>query len=612
MAENVKQRELSLNETNRRMKAEIVDRQRTQEALQRFMDVLEMTPDLVAMADREGRVLYINNGGRRMLGLSGDDQLEGVQFTEFLPQELRSQFLEDVVHNAENDGVWENETLLQPRQGNAIPISQVILAHKSNSSDIDYYSTIARDISEQKQAEQALTAHRDELEQRVTERTQDLQQEVMIRQQTELQLRISQEKAESANRAKSEFLANISHELRTPLNGILGYAQILSKQKDFSQDKQREGLAVISQCGEHLLTLINDILDLAKVESGSLELQSRDFALPTLLAELNGLFQTRFQEKRLNFQIHTLDGLPTIVQGDDRKLRQVLINLLGNAVKFTEAGAVTLCISLAGDRIRFEVEDSGSGMPEDFLAEIFRPFSQLGDPRVSAKGTGLGLAISYQLVELMGGKLQVESVLGEGSRFWFDIALPEGQGTVEQQADHDIIGFDGRARRILIVDDKLVNRAVLIGLLEPLGFVCEVAVNGQDCLDKMTDFQPDLVLLDLVMPGIDGLEVTRRLRQLPHFSQLVIVALSASAYDVHKTQCLEAGCDEFLAKPVQAELLLDSLQNLLGLHWRYQIDDHGSTGEIATAAVKEVTLSHLPEETAIALWQGRIPIFWVN
>ena len=475
MADSVRQREFSLSEANRRMSSEIADRKRAQETLQRFMDVLEATPDLVAMTDKNGRVLYINNGGRRMLGLANDDPPEKMKLGDFLPKAIRKQFFEKAVSRATNDGVWSDEALLKPRQGNTIPASLVILAHKSDSGDVDYYSTIARDISIQKQSEQALKAHRDQLEERVAERTRDLQQEILNRQQTEWKLRISQEKAESSNQAKSEFLANMSHELRTPLNGILGYANILRKPTELSEDRRREGLEVISQCGEHLLTLINDMLDLAKVEAGRLDLQPRNFALSALLIQLDSLFKSRFQEKDLDFQIHTPTDLPVAVRGDDRKLRQVLINLLGNAVKFTHTGTVFLRISQMGGKFRFEVEDSGIGIPDEFLAEIFNPFSQLDDPSMPAEGTGLGLAISYQLVQLMGGQLMAQSAINRGSRFWFDITLPQVEQLLVEPVDNNIVGFEGTAQRILIVDDKSANRAVLIGLLGPLSFVCKEA-----------------------------------------------------------------------------------------------------------------------------------------
>ncbi|MFO1349591.1 MAG: cache domain-containing protein [Gammaproteobacteria bacterium] len=382
---------------------------------------------------------------------------------------------------------------------------------------------------------------------------------------------LARDAAEKANRAKSEFLAHMSHELRTPLNGILGYAQILLKQSDLSA-KEQEGLQVIRQCGDHLLMLINDILDLAKIEAGKMELAEREFSLPQLLYSIVSMLQMRAEQKRLEFRFEVPGNLAEAVKGDDKKLRQVLINLLGNAVKFTETGAVMLRVERNADRYRFEVKDSGIGIAPEKLDDIFQPFTRANDNLGAAEGTGLGLTISRRLVEIMGGQLQVESSLGKGSRFWFELRLVEVDTVPARvlEPDRQIVGYYGDTRKILIVEDKMTSRAVLAGLLGPLGFQCFEAIDGQDCLRQAPRLQPDVILMDLVMPNLDGLETTRRLRKRPNLKQIAIIMLSASAFDMHKEQCLSAGCDDFIPKPVKVDELLRALQRLLALEWIYE------------------------------------------
>ncbi len=392
--------------------------------------------------------------------------------------------------------------------------------------------------------------------------------------QAEEALSQAKEAAEVANRAKSAFLANMSHELRTPLNGILGYAQILKLHNLNAQ--QQEGIAVIQRSGEYLLTLINDVLDLSKIEANRIELVPTAFYFDDFLGEMNELFQMRAQQKGIPFHYQPLTQLPTIVHADETRLRQVLINLLGNAVKFTEQGCVTFKVSSIQNpkgqtwKIRFQVEDSGIGISQDELSKIFLPFQQAGERNYQAQGTGLGLAISKKLVEMMDGKLQVNSTLGQGSTFWMELDLQEISNAAPEQTDkHEIIGFDGPPRTLLVVDDKWENRSVLVNLLAPLGFKMMEACDGQESVDKALQTQPDAILMDLMMPVKDGFEATSEIRKIPELKEVVIIAISASAFDFHQQQSQEAGCDDFIAKPFQRDVLLEKLQKHLNLKWIY-------------------------------------------
>ncbi|NJM69193.1 MAG: AAA family ATPase [Scytonema sp. RU_4_4] len=406
---------------------------------------------------------------------------------------------------------------------------------------------------------------------KVEERTLELQDKNLQLQQEIKERQRAEETAKTANRAKSEFLANMSHELRTPLNGILGYTQIFQKDKALTA-QQKNGIDIIHQCGEHLLTLINDILDLSKIEARRMELYPKEFHLPEFLESIAEICRIHAEQKGISLIYKTLSPLPRLIRADGKRLRQVLINLLSNAVKFTEKGSITFTVGYQEEKLRFQVEDTGIGIAQEQLEEIFLPFQQVCEESRKTEGTGLGLAISRQLVQMMGSELKVKSTLGQGSVFWLDLDLPEvfQQSDVQSLDKGNIIGFIGPARKVLVVDDKWANRSVLVNLLQPLGFEVTEATNGLDALDKAREFKPDVIFMDLVMSVMDGFEATRRLRMLPDFKEVIVIAISASVFELDQKQSREVGCNDFLPKPIQKAELLEKLQVHLGLEWIYE------------------------------------------
>ncbi|HEY9693187.1 MAG TPA: AAA family ATPase [Oculatellaceae cyanobacterium] len=420
-------------------------------------------------------------------------------------------------------------------------------------------------------ANQQLAEYSDTLKAKVEERTQQLK-EKNERLEVEIKERERAEKAaDAANQAKSEFLANMSHELRTPLNGILGYTQISKKDRDLShQHKHR--IDIIHQCGEHLLTLINDVLDLSKIEARKMELYPKVFHFSEFLQGLVEICRIKADQKGIFLNYQILSTLPKLIQADDKRLRQILLNLLGNAIKFTEQGAVTLQVSYQYEKVEFQIEDTGIGIAEDDLEAIFSPFQQVGENSRKTEGTGLGLAITHQLLELMGGSINVKSRLGQGSIFTIELYLPE----VDKKADvatfieRNIIGYQGDKLKILIVDDKWTNRSVLVNMLSPMGFEIMEATDGLDGLKKANEFKPNAILMDLVMPVLDGFEATRQLRMIPKLKDTVVIAISASVLEPEQRQSIEVGCNDFLSKPIRQTDLLEKLRIYLGLEWIYE------------------------------------------
>ncbi|KYF69618.1 hybrid sensor histidine kinase/response regulator [Sorangium cellulosum] len=401
-------------------------------------------------------------------------------------------------------------------------------------------------------------------------RTREL--ELLVAQRT-AELKAAKDAADAANQAKTTFLASMSHELRTPLNGILGYAQLLQRSPRLAPE-DRSSVDVVRRSGEHLLTLIDDVLDLARIEAGRMDLAPGDVHLPSLARAVAELCKVRAAQKGLAFEHEVAEGTPGWVRVDERRLTQVLLNLLGNAIKFTREGRVSFRVMArdagAGGGALFRVEDTGPGIAPADVARIFEPFEQAGDERARLEGAGLGLAISRRIVDQMGGRIDVESAPGEGSTFTVALDLPAlaGEPRVdERRGAAAITGYEGARRTILAVDDNEDNRAFLRDALAPLGFEVLEAAGGEAAVTLAEGRRPDLVLMDLRMPGLGGDEAARRIRRLPGLAGVPIVATSASVEAPERARSAAAGCDGFLAKPIALGALLELLERRLTLTW---------------------------------------------
>lgn len=382
--------------------------------------------------------------------------------------------------------------------------------------------------------------------------------------------------AERLAELRSEFLAQMSHELRTPLNAILGYAQILQRDERLT-DRQARGLATIQESGHHLLTLINDILDLSRAGVSKLELYPAHVNLAPFVRTVSDIIRVKADEKSLLFIYEGSRDLPDAVQMDDKRLRQVLLNLLGNAVKFTDHGHIALRIEaqrierdMSMVRLRFEVEDTGIGMTQEQTQRIFQPFEQVADVERRRGGAGLGLAISQQLVRLMGGDIYVRSEPGKGSVFGFELDLPIAASQPEHPSMQRVAGYSGSRRRILVVDDVAPSRMMLMDFLTTIGFNVVAATNGQDAINQAQRTRPDLILMDIMMPVMDGLEATRRMRSVPGLAHTPILIASASATAGDESRSLAAGANAFLAKPIDEDSLLKALRENLRVEWIYE------------------------------------------
>ncbi|MGA8349019.1 MAG: PAS domain S-box protein, partial [Isosphaeraceae bacterium] len=545
-----KRSEEALAGLNRALKAEIAERARVETQMRRLATVVEATPDFVGIADAAKQILYLNRAFCEALGRSPDRG--PLSITDCQPESSLQAVLGEGLPTAERGNVWRGETEFRFQDGRLIPVSQLILAHWDAEGSLEFYATIMRDISERKELEETLRRH----SQQLSEANHELAR---------------------ASRLKDEFLANMSHELRTPLNGILGISESLHEEVYGPLNpRQHRAILDVEDCGRHLLDLINDILDVAKIEAGKVELELGAHEVEQVCQASHRLIKEAALKKRISVSLAIDRSLGELV-ADQRRLKQVLVNLLSNAVKFTPQGG-KIGLDVVGDRVkrevRFAVWDTGIGISPADQTRLFQPFLQL-DSGLSRhyEGTGLGLVLVKRLTEMHGGALHIESEVGKGSRFTVVLPWIENDSRSDEAEDSSqpvAVSVScsaphepGATPLILIVDDNTFSVRGLKDYLVFKGYCVELAADGETAIDRAEGLHPDLIFMDIQMPGMDGLEAIRRIRLVPGLSAIPIVALTALAMPGDRDRTLEAGATEYVSKPASLDQLHRLIRSLL-------------------------------------------------
>ena len=530
----------------------------------KFRGLLEAAPDAVVVANRDGKIVLVNKQAEKLFGYAREELL-GQLIEVLVPARLRDEG---------EAGRWARR-----KDGSEFPVEISLSPLETEEGML--VSRAIRDITERKQAgEQIMTLNR--------------------------QLEGAAAKAEAASRAKSIFLSTMSHEIRTPLNAILGYAQLMSREKELGENA-KSNLRIIERSGDHLLHLINDVLDMSKIEAGHLELNPVTFDLFALLDDLAAMFRLRAEAKALAFEMSVHGESADYVVGDEGKIRQVLINLLGNAIKFTKVGKVKLQVNLEIKSanqlwLSAQVEDTGPGIPPDEQKRLFEPFSQMAEGINLQEGTGLGLVISRKYARLMGGDVSVASTPGKGSEFYFEFPVEKGDASVavRHRAPRRVTGLRNGSKvpRILVVDDEIESRDWLMKLLVLLGFAVKSANNGEEALKCWKEWGPEMILMDLNMPVMDGLAATRIIKADPRGPHSKVVVLTANALTADQRLVSEIGADGFLSKPCLEADLLEKISEHLDVDYEYNDMTHGPLrpGVKAAPVRFSESLGHLPLE----------------
>ncbi len=574
---------------NRRLAAEVRRRGQVETELRTHMELAERINQRLRdteyaldragigvhlVAVESGRFIYVNDQAAAMLGYRREE-LASMGVPDIDPGFEQGDF-KALTEPLRRVGATRIETSNRHKDGRLIPVEATVYYYQPADDRPPRFIVFIADISKRKRAEAELIK--------------------------------AKEDAEAANQAKSLFLANMSHELRTPMNAILGFAQLMQRDPALPEHQRRD-LATINRSGHHLLALINDVLEISRIESGRVGLEPRVFDLWEALTAVEAMIRVRADKKGLRLELDRGPGVPQFVEADEHRLRQVLINLMGNAVKYTPDGQVVLRVQALAptDHVGFEVIDSGPGIAEADRQRIFEAFYQTREGAAKGEGTGLGLFISRQYVQLMGGELQVSGEPGQGSCFSFAIPLPESDEEPETNRVHrQVIGLQpGQPkRRILIAEDDPDNRLLLRRLLERLEFDIREALDGEQAVALVNEWHPHLVWMDMRMPRLDGYEASRRIKSTAAGADIVVIALTASAFAEDRQAVLAAGCDDFVRKPADEQTLFDIMEHWLGLAYRYAEEPLAGT----VPAAKDVQLQQLSEELSAELRQAALEL----
>ncbi len=536
-------------------------RQDLAESEARYRSLVEEINDVILTLDTGGRMTYVSPVIKRLSGFTPDEVI-GHPLGQFVhPDDVQAS--QTSLEGAMAGDEHAHEFRLVTKEGAS---RHVLLSCRTLASggQVAGLNCIISDITERKRAEERLHRYQDRLEETIHQRTAEL--------------RLARDAAEAANKAKSVFLANMSHELRTPLNAILGFSAMLRREPHLAEG-QREKLDIINRSGEHLLTLINDVLEIAKIEAGRLQLEIAPFDLGAMVRDVVDLMRLRAEEKGLWLQLDQSSEFPRYIKGDEARLRQILVNLAGNAVKFTKMGGITIRLRVKhgpAPHLVIEVEDTGPGISEEDQKRLFKPFAQVGEAGTQ-KGTGLGLAISRQFAELMGGTIGVTSAVGRGSIFRVELPVEPADAAsigvlLRPAAGGEVAGLaPGTPRyRILIAEDQPDAQLLLSQLMERIGLEVKVATDGEECVRLFKDWRPHLIWMDRRMPVMDGMEATRRIRELPGGREVKIVAVTASVFKEQQHEMMDIGMDDFVAKPYRLHEVYDCLARQLGVEYVYQ------------------------------------------